>query len=211
MAFDLLLLTWRTSRGKHCVCVISQFPSQSNGAGKIKPCFMLACCKAVWMRVPSPKTDTLYSTAFEEKSLLITQCKESLGKLYQSDQPIRLTRSDPSPNYLLRHIKCFWVSPRWDCSSPVGATCFPWAVLTQNLKDTPSPCAKNEKNILESVPAAPRVFVSSKYHVLPSFTSLCVGRDEQIVLTWACFKTSTRAATWEVALEGLWVYYPAHA
>lgn len=67
---------------------------------------MLACCKAVWMRVPSPKTDTLYPTAFEEKSLLITQCKESLGKLYQSDQPIRLTRSDPSPNYLLRHIKC---------------------------------------------------------------------------------------------------------
>lgn len=123
------------------------------------------------MRVPSPKTDTFYPTAFEEKSLLITQCKESLGKLYQSNQPIRLTRSDPSPNYLLRHIKCFWVSPRWDCSSPVGATCFPWAVHTQNLKGTPSPCAKNEKNILESVPAAP-VFSfpanTTSFHLSPA-------------------------------------------
>lgn len=50
------------------------------------------------------------------------------------------------------------------------------------MKDMPSPCAKSEKNILVSVPAAPCVFVCSKYQVLPSFTSLYVGRDEQNVL-----------------------------
>lgn len=84
------------------------------------------------------------------------------------------------PHYLLRHTKCFLVNPAQYWSSPVGGDYmfFVGCSYIECEGYTITLCKGQKEHSGVGSNSFSHVFIPSKYHVLPSFTSSCRGMNK---------------------------------